>query len=239
MLTTLLRCYDCNRLLSLGPHNRAPGWSARVDPAEDLEIPWDDEEDFRLIHAGHRLGEVRIREGTAIGKGCWGDPTRAIWFEATDGRETILVRRHRMRIDRPAVYEVIPGRLVSGPGAPEVQARDLRRQLDFDLGDKVPATIRGRFVAAVEEVAAGLFAEDLENVGADPQDALVEYARLGEDNRAQILDRLRDSVPEEILRRLHRFMIENMQGNDVMNLRLRKSFFIREQEVRNPQARRA
>lgn len=226
MTQTLLRCYDCNRLLPLGAHNRAPDWRTGPGGCGYLEIPRDDEERFRRIHAGHRLGECRVVEGTTVGEGSAADPMRVTYFEAMDGRETVVVRRVRTRLDRPVIYEVLPGRLVIRPVALEVQSRDLRRQLEFELGEKLAADTIRRFVGAVEEVAERLDPDDLDEVGSDARDARLAYVRLGENHLAEILDRLRNDAPAESLRWLHRFMAENLEANDVMNLVLRKTFFV-------------
>lgn len=236
MNKALLRCHDCNRLLLLGAHNRAPAWRMRAGDVEPVEVPRDDEEEFRRAHGRHRLGQLAVVEGSSVSEGSWGDPMRVTYFEATDGGETIVVRRHRTHLDRPVIYEVVPGRLEVRAVALEVQARDIERQIEADLPGLLDPAVVGRFIRGVEEIAGGLEPEDLEEVCIDSRDTLVAYARLDEKRVVEILDRIRKDVPADTLRRLHRFILDNAQGDDVMNLVIRKAFFLRDQEGGEPLA---
>jgi hypothetical protein len=228
MSKTLLRCHDCNRLLLLGPHNQAPAFRLRAGDPEPVEIRRDDEADFRTAHARHRLSELSVVEGSAVSEGWWADPMRVSYFEATDGRETVVVRRRRTQIDRPVNYEVVPGMIDVRAVCIEVQSRDLARQLEVELGRDLSPRLVARFVNAVEEISSSLEPEDVEEICADSRDPLVSYARLDEKHVMAILDLLRPDVPADTLRRLHRFVLENSEGNDVMNLLIRKAFTIHE-----------
>lgn len=238
MNKTLLRCHDCNRLLLLGAHNRAPAWRMRAGDLEPVEVPRNDEEEFRRTHARHRLGELSVVNGSFVSEGVWSDPMRVAYFEATDGSETVTVRRHRTQLDRPVIYEVVPGRLEVRAEAVEVQAHDIARQLEADLPGLLDPAAVARFIHAVEEIAGGLEPEDLEEVCVDTRDTLVAYARLDEKHVAQILDRIRGDVPADTLRRLHRFILDNTEGADVMNLVIRRAFFLRDERGGEPFAAR-
>jgi hypothetical protein len=224
---TLLRCHDCNRLLLLGAHNRAPAYRMRAGDLEPVEVPRDDELEFRQTHARHRLGELKVIGGSYVSEGYWGDPMRVAYFEAWDGHGKVVVRRRRTQLDRPVIYEVVPGVLEVRSVAIEVQARDLQRQLETELGE-IGANAIDRFIRALEEIAGGLEPEDLEEVCVDARDALVAYARLDEKLMGELLERMRPDVSAETLRRLDRFIDENSEGSDVMNLVIRKGFLIRE-----------
>ena len=234
MNKTLLRCHDCNRLLLLGAHNRAPAWRIRPGDREPVELQRNDEAEFRRIHAGHRLGDLAVVNGSFVSEGSWGDPMREVYFEATDGNETLVVRRRRTRMDRPVIYEVVSGRLEVRSVAVEAQARDIARQIEAELPGLLDADDITRFVSAVEEIAGGIEPEDLEEVCVDSRDTLVAYARLDEKHVAEILDLVGQGVAAETLRRLHRFIIDNSEGDDVMNLVIRKAFFLRESPDREP-----
>jgi hypothetical protein len=142
MNNTLLRCQDCNRLLLLGAHNRAPAWRMRAGDIEPVEVPRNDEEEFRRAHAGHRTGELSVVEGSFVSEGTWGDPMRVAYFEASDGRETVVVRRRRTHLDRPVIYEVVPGRIEVRTVGVEVQAGH-QRQIEADLPALDPPCSRG------------------------------------------------------------------------------------------------
>lgn len=228
MKKTFLRCTDCNRLLLLGPHNRAPSYRFQGSDLEPLELYCDDEAEFREEHAGHGLDELRLVEGSYVSTGAWGDPMREGYFEATDGRRRYVVRRWRTRLDRPVTYEIVPGILDVHPVSIEVQREDLERQLRADLAGVIDAPGLERFVRAVEEVAGALEYEDLEEACADRRDPLVVYLRFTDKQVAEILDRLAAALPAEALRRLQGFIRENREGDDVMNLVGRKAFAIRD-----------
>jgi len=238
MSRTLLRCHDCNRLLLLGAHNRAPAWRMRAGDLEPVEVPRNDEEEFRRSHARHRLGELSVVNGSFVSEGVWGDPMRVAYFEATDGSGTVTVRRRRTQLDRPVIYEVVPGRLEVRTETVEVQARDIARQIEADLPGLLDAGAVARFIGAVEEIAGGLEPEDLEEVCVDTRDTLVAYARLDEKHVAEILDRIRGEVPADTLSRIHRFILGNTEGDDVMNLVIRRAFFLRDPRGGEPFAAR-
>ncbi len=224
---TLLRCLDCNRLLLLGPHNRAPAYRLTADGGEPVEVPQDDEAAFRGGHAGHRLGTLEVIEGSSVSTGHWGDPMRESFFEATDGTETFVVRRWRTEIDRPVKYEVVPGALEIRPISIEVQSRDIELQLRADLPDNLDSDHIRHFLRAVEDVAGSLEYDDLEEVCVDQRDPLLIYLRFDEKQVGEIIDRLGALVPADTLQRLHEFILENREGNDVMNLVARKAFTVR------------
>lgn len=153
---------------------------------------------------------------------------RESYFEATDGSETFVVRRWRTEIDRPVQYEVVPGTLEIRTISIEVQSRDLERQLWADLADNLARDQARHFIRVVEDVAGGLEYDDLEEVCIDPHDPLLTYLRLDEKQVGEIIDRLGKLVPAETLQRMHKFILENREGNDVMNLVARKAFTVRQ-----------
>jgi len=228
MSKRLLRCADCNRLLLLGPHNRAPSYRFEASNLDPIELYCDDEAEFRGQHEGHAMDEVSLIEGSYVSTGTWGDPMREGYFEATDGKNVFVVRRWRTRLDRPVTYEVVPGVLDVQPVSIEVQRKDLERQIEADLSEGIDRRILKQFVQAVENVASNLEYEDLEEVCADRRDPLVTYLRFNEKHVAEILDQISTAAPAVVLRRLREFVRENSEGDDVMNLVARKAFAVRE-----------
>jgi hypothetical protein len=195
---------------------------------EPVEVPQDDEAAFRSEHAGHRLGELQVIDGSSVSTGPWGDPMRESYFKATDKKKAFVVRRWRTRIDRPVKYEVVPGALEVRAISIEVQSRDIERQLRADFPEGLDPEHARHFIRAVEEVAGNLEYDDLEEVCVDQRDPLLTYLRLDEKHVGEILDRLGEVVPPDTLQRLNKFILENREGNDVMNLVARKAFAIRE-----------
>ncbi len=228
MSKKFLRCEDCNRLLLLGPHNRAPSYRFEGANLEPIELHCDDEAEFRQVHAEHRTHELRLVEGSYVSTGVWGDPMREGYFEATDDRQRFVVRRWRTHLDRPVTYEVVPGVLDVQPVSIEVQRDDLERQLKADFPDGVEGRLLERFVEAVEEVADGLEYDDLEEVCIDRRDPLVVYLRFNDKQVAEILDHLAPGAAPAALLRLRQFISENSEGDDVMNLLARKTFAVRD-----------
>ena len=226
MSKKLLRCTDCNRLLLLGPHNRAPSYQFRGDDLEPIELHCDDEAAFREEHQDHSTDTLTVVAGSYVSNGVWGDPMRESFFEATDGHTVFVVRRGRTQLDRPVVYEVLPGVLDVRTVAIEVQKNDLERQLEVELGKTLDSEVLRRFVKTVEDIAGDLDHSDLEEVCIDRRDPLINYLRLNDKHVAEILDRLGESVPADALKNLHNFITRNNEGDDVMNLIARKAFAV-------------
>lgn len=226
MSKKLLRCIDCNRLLLLGPHNRAPSYRFRGADLEPIELHCDDEAAFRKEHQEHATDTLTVVAGSYVSNGVWGDPMRESFFEATNGEEIFVVRRWRTHLDRPVIYEVLPGVLDVRTVAIEVQKSDLERQLEVELGETLDSEFLRRFVKTVEDIAGDLDHSDLEEVCIDRRDPLINYLRLSDKHVAEILDRLGEDIPADALKNLRNFIIRNSEGDDVMNLIARKAFAV-------------
>lgn len=237
MSKNLLRCTDCNRLLLLGPHNRAPSYRFQGAELEPIELHCDDEAAFREAHAGHNTDTLSVVPGSFVSTGSWGDPMRESYFEATAGDQVFVVRRWRTHLDRPVTYEVVPGALDVRTVSIEVQKSDLERQLQADFGDTLDSELLRRFVKTVEEIAGDAESEDLEEVCVDRKDPLITYLRLNEKHVAEILERLGKDAPADALRRLRKFIVDNSEADDVMNLLARKAFTVKNQPSKAPPAK--
>ena len=60
MSKKLLLCNDCNRLLLLGPHNRAPSYRFQGDELEPIELHCDDEAAFKEEHGDHDTDSLTV-----------------------------------------------------------------------------------------------------------------------------------------------------------------------------------
>jgi hypothetical protein len=125
------------------------------------------------------------------------------------------------------MYEVVPGSIEVTVGSIEAQTRDIERQLKADFGDALAPELIQQFTRTVEDIAGSLEYEDLEEVCVDGRDPLVSYLRLDEKHHAEILDRLGDDVSPDAIQLLEKFIFENCEGDDVMNLVVRKAFAIK------------
>ncbi len=111
MVEKLIRCTRCNKVIpqigSFGDFaeiSLLPGveWSS-----EDL----DEQKEFLRQHEGHLLEELFIDRGSFFSDKPYFELMKVAYVEASNGQQKFLIRRTRASFDRPAFYELIPGKI--------------------------------------------------------------------------------------------------------------------------------
>jgi hypothetical protein len=119
-------CRNCGAIHHVSSFDRSPLY--QNVSGEVQEIPANDWQEFMAKHAGHKLEPL-----TATGKdyfpgGSAADPMTAAYIEASNGSETLLLRRSRRSIDEPVRYEILKGRLVENGFGLEIQEKESARR---------------------------------------------------------------------------------------------------------------
>jgi len=230
MVKKLIRCTQCNRII--------PGLEAFGDFGEPSSLPgveWSSEDlqeqkEFFSHHYGHPLEELSVDPETYVSDKPSFEPMKVAYFEATNGEEKFLIRRLRERLDRPASYELIPGRIQVSEVSLEIQEKDLLRQISHQNGSlPLPPEKIKKFVDAfrdeVKKIPPEKFAEEMEMVqqGETP---LLAFGSLSEAHWERILQRCeRDFEPSE-LEWIEKFIRENQQPGDVLALQIKRKVSI-------------
>ena len=122
------------------PFDQCPEYHYAETTGEYYAREQDDELDFSRKHRGHRTEELTMLDNPMYSEGPYFDPQRILYFEATNGRETFLIKRWRKSVLEPIRYDVVPGRLEVQKTV-EIQKGSLEKQMRYEL--KNPCDCRG------------------------------------------------------------------------------------------------
>lgn len=173
-------CRDCNRLHHVTRFDGAPAYL--MEGGEERELARDDGRAFLQRHAGHRLEPL-----TEIGEKCFpagraGDPMRVGYVEATNGRESFVIRSFRTTIAEPLQFELIRGRLKPYRVAVAIQEAGLRREMKQRLRSVVSERAADEktdlFIELLNDLVGDLNPDAIKVVGYDYADASLEYGQL-------------------------------------------------------------
>ncbi len=107
MIEKLVRCTRCNEIIrqfdSFGDFGGTPELSGVEWASDDL----DEQKQFYLRHEEHPLEELVIDPDTIISDRPAFEPVKVSYMEASNGRETFVVKRTRAALDRPASYAIL------------------------------------------------------------------------------------------------------------------------------------
>ena len=127
MVEKLIRCTRCNKII--------PQFSSFGDFAADSSLPgveWSSEDldaqkEFLRQHEGHLLEELFIDCETFFSdKPCF-ELKKVAYVEASNGQQKFLIKRTRTAFDRPAFYELIPGKIQVSDVSLEIQEDQIQR----------------------------------------------------------------------------------------------------------------
>jgi hypothetical protein len=230
MIEKLMRCTKCDQVI---PHpgsfddfeksSLLPGveWSAA-----DLES----QREFFRCHGEHPLEELWADPDTYISDKPSYEPVKVSYFEASNGQQSFLIRRTKPALDRPAFYQLIPGKLQVSNVSFNIQEEALRKQMAARNGS-VPLTeeeIRN-FIRAfrdeVETIAPENLAEEVE-VAREGETPLLSYGIFKEARWENVLRRCAKDIEKIDLNKIRQFIEENRQPDDVLSLLIKRKVSI-------------
>ncbi len=107
MIEKLVRCACCNQIIpqfdSFGDFGGTPDLPGVEWAPDDL----DEQKQFYLCHEEHPLEELVIDPDTIISDRPAFEPVRVSYMEASNGKQTFVVKRTRAALDRPASYAIL------------------------------------------------------------------------------------------------------------------------------------
>lgn len=201
MVEKLLRCSQCNQVIPL--------YGEFIDMNDDAHLPgviWADDdqkikEEFFSNHNGHVLEELTVDFDTYFSDKPSFELIKVSYFEATNGRERFLIKRSRERLDQPAHYEIIPGKLKISNVACEILEGELKKQL---------GTLNGSSQLAEEEINFLIKAlqEELKNIS--PEELFQEIEIVEEtETPLTLLGTFKDKQWQNIVQRLQNYLPEH------------------------------
>jgi len=213
-----IRCRKCDAVHHVTAFDKAPIYilSAR-GPSETAANDWND---FMGRHAGHRLDSLEATGQVFFPGGVSGDPMAIGYIEATDGKETVLLRRVRARIHEPLRYEIVPGRLVHRASTLDIQESSLRKEmkLHFSWAPAQPLSDEkiDLFVKFYRQVVSTLDARAICRRDFTVTDDTISYGPLDGPARKALLETCQCCFAADELAALRRFIDSHAEADDVL-----------------------
>jgi hypothetical protein len=144
------------------------------------------------------------------------------YFEASNGQQSFLIRRTKRALDQPAIYQLIPGKLLVSNVSFTIQEEALRKQMTVRNGfaplteEKVQKFIRA-FREEVETIGPEMLAEEVE-LAEEGETPLLSYGIFKDARWESVLRRCARDFEKADLNKVKKFIDENSQPDDVLSL---------------------
>ena len=226
MVEKLIRCTQCNKVIprydswgDFGATTALPGveWAS-----DDL----DEQKEFLESHRHHPLEELFVDRETYVSDRPAFEPCKVAYVEASNGKERFLIKRIKEGYDRPAFYEIIPGKIRVADVSLEIQEEELRQQITW-LNGSFPLTAEkvGKFIEAfrdeVKELSPENWREEME-MTSPGESSLLSYGSFRESHWEKVLHRCEGNFKDSELKLITRFIQEHRQPGNILDLKVRK-----------------
>ena len=229
MIEKLICCTACDQVIP----NYEGSELARAQSLPGVE--WSNADlthakEFLRAHFGHPLEELVIEEDPCISERPSYEPVRVTYFFAGNAKRRFLVRRTKSALDKPASYEIIPGRLKLSNLSLNIQEDSLRKQIAAEKGFSPLLKERmERFIQVFRDEIARIspekFEEETEEID-DAEGSTLSLAALKNSRWQRILNRCRLYFDASELKVLSRFIDENRNLPDVLSIQIQRSISV-------------
>jgi hypothetical protein len=234
MIDRLIRCVQCNQVISVLP---SFGDFEEIPLLPGIE--WSDEDlayrkEFDRSHRSHPKEELRVDPETFFSeKPCY-EPIRASYFEATNGQQRFLIKRTKPGLPHPAYYEILSGRMQISNIEINIQDAELRAQISADPGvSSLPEEKVQKFIAIIKEEIGGILPHNLSEAAETVLEGdvpLLAYAALKNVQWEKILAKCAQEFESSELNRIREFIQENRQPGEVLSLLIHRQMVILPEE---------
>lgn len=230
MIQKLMRCTKCDQVI---PH---PGGFGDFEKSSLLPgVEWstadlERQKEFFRCHAAHPVEELRVNTDTLISDKPSYESVKISYFEAGNGQQSFLIRRTKPALDQPAIYQLIPGKLLVSNVSFDIQEEALRKQMAARNGsaplteEKIQKFIRA-FQDEVETIGPEKLAEEVE-VAEEGETPLLSYGIFKEARWENVLRRCAKDFEKADLNKVRKFIDENSQPDDVLSLLVKRQVSI-------------
>ena len=223
-----IRCRNCDAVHHVTAFDKVPSYSVSAGKANETGA--NDWHDFMSSHAGHRLEPLAATGQSYFSDGPSSDPMATGFIEATDGKETVLLRRVRSTIQEPLRFEWVPGRLVPGESTLDVQENSLRKEmkLHFPWAPAEPLSDQkiDVFVHLYRQVVSGLDARSVYSREFTQVDDNIVYGQLDAAAWSTLLDNCRSCFTTDEVAALRRFIECHRDADDVLAVVIRRGMVV-------------
>jgi hypothetical protein len=223
-----IRCRKCDTVHHVTGFDKAPQYTLSACGANETAVnDWDD---FMTRHAGHRLEALEATGQSFFPDGMSSDPMAIGYIEATDGKESVLLRRVRSSIKDPLRYELVPGRLVYRGSTLDIQENPLRKEMKLHFSWMPAEPLSDEkidlFVKLYRQVVSGLDARTVCGREFSVTDDTIAYGPLDLPARRALLEKCRDYFTTDELAALSRFIDTHSDADDVLALVVRRAMAV-------------
>jgi len=222
-MNTLIRCVDCNAVYEITPFDQCPEYHYTETTGEYHARECHDDLDLTRRHRGHRTEKLTILDNPQYSEGPYFDPQRIVYFEATNGNITFLIKRWRQSVQDPIRYDIVPGRLEVQKTI-EIQKRSLEKQMRHELNNPSLAEEKvHKFIAIVQDAALHCDPDKNFPDVYESNDAQIDYLPLDKEQISSILKKSRTIFTGDEFHKIERFIRNNCDYNGVLSLVVKKT----------------
>ena len=222
-----IRCIDCNQVAHITDYDRFPQYHCDEDLDEITEEPVDDTKRFMVQHRNHRMEELTVIKNSFISEGCYGEPLKVNYREATNGKERFVIKGWREDVKSPLRYELIPG-YIKTTFRLEAQSGEIRRQMSEEMAHPPLAAAKiERFIKIVEEVISRFPVRYAIETTAESDTPLGSYCKMDTNIVREVLRLSEEVFDAKELRKIEQFIYRNNNFKDPMTLLFKRSFDVK------------
>ena len=179
-MNQLIRCKNCDEIFMKTPFDHCPEY--KFDPGRSLEnfrsIETDDYQKFLTQHQGHQLENLNIIEDSFVSKKAYSEPVKVSFFKATNGKEKLVIKKFREKIDEPLKYLLIPGDYSLKCSTIEIQSEEISKQLKREMKPSLSQNKINAFLKLYRAIAEDIDIKDLERIPEESNHPLEIYYKL-------------------------------------------------------------
>ncbi len=229
MTKKLIRCIKCNQVIP------APESLADLDDSSLPGVEWsaeglENQKEFFRSHAEHPVEELRVDPDSYVSDKPSYEPKKVSYFEASNGQQRFLIRRAKEGLDRPALYQLIPGKLRVSNVSLKIPEEALRKEMSALNGSfSLPEEKIKKFLRALQEeiesISPEKFVEEAETIQ-EGETSLLAYGKLKEPHWEKVLGRCQNDFQKDEMRQIKQFISENKQPHDALSLLINRKVSI-------------
>ena len=223
-----IRCRKCDVVHHVTAFDKAPVYL--LSACGSSETAANDWQDFMTWHAGHRLDPLEATGKSFFPDGASSDPMATGYIEATNGNETVLLRRVRASIQESLRYELVPGRLVLRESTLDIQENSLRKEmkLHFLWAPAQPLSDEkiDLFVKLYREVVSDIDPQTVRGRQDSVTDDAIAYGPLNAPAQSALLQKCHGYFTPDELAALSRFIVSHGDVDNVLAIVVRRAMAI-------------
>lgn len=228
MENILLRCATCNELFCPTSYDKHPSYKYNNSDGSFREIENNDLDSFNMEHKNHVINELKIIKDSFCSNYAYWKVIREDYLKAEDDFKTYTIKRWRNAIDEPLKYEIINCDIIYGKPKLEIQFLDIKRQMIADSRIyKFDAPAIDIIISLYDNFISQISVDDVIECGFSMDDPMVSYAKLSNEFNNDFLRYCEDVLSLRQIDTLKQFIDDNSEYDDVMNVRIIRSFWLK------------